>query len=86
MIGLSALVAAITTDVEQAKNVEDKMYNAKVNSGEIPPTPHKRTDGHHHDHDDASPKKDAAEPKAEPDHDSGSPDRVASKPGKAVRE
>lgn len=49
MIGLTALAAAITTDVEEAKSIEDKMYNAKVASGELTPNPHKRSGDEHHE-------------------------------------
>ena len=48
LIGLTALAAAITTNVEKAKVIEDKMYNAKVASGELTPNPHKRS-GEEHD-------------------------------------
>lgn len=53
IVGLSALTAATQVDVEEAKKIEDAMYNAKVATGEIQPAPHKRTDGHSaEDHDD----------------------------------
>lgn len=42
MVGLSALVGAMRIDVEEARRVEDAMYEARVTSGEISPTPHKR--------------------------------------------
>ncbi|MFN3192761.1 MAG: succinate dehydrogenase cytochrome b558 subunit [Aureliella sp.] len=48
LIGMSALAAALTTDKEEAKRIEDAMYEAKVATGEIIPNPHKRTDGHSH--------------------------------------
>jgi succinate dehydrogenase / fumarate reductase, cytochrome b subunit len=45
-IGLSALWAAKTTDVEQARQVEDAMYKSRVESGEIKEDPHKRNEPH----------------------------------------
>ena len=47
MIGLTALAAVLTTDVEEAKAIEDRMYNAKVASGELTPNPHKRSEDEH---------------------------------------
>jgi succinate dehydrogenase / fumarate reductase cytochrome b subunit len=45
-IGLSALWAVKTTDVEQARQVEDAMYKSRVESGEIKEDPHKRSEPH----------------------------------------
>jgi succinate dehydrogenase / fumarate reductase cytochrome b subunit len=47
-VGLGALGGAATVDVEEAKAIEDKIYNAKLAAGEINPNPHKR--GDHADH------------------------------------
>jgi succinate dehydrogenase / fumarate reductase, cytochrome b subunit len=41
-VGMSALAGVLTTDVEAAKKIEDSMYESKVSTGEIVPTPHKR--------------------------------------------
>lgn len=46
MIGLSALAATLQVDPEEARRVEDAMYQAKVASGEITPNPHKRSSEH----------------------------------------
>ncbi len=46
MVGLSALFAAKQIDVEEAREVEDAMYDARVASGEIVATPHKRAEAH----------------------------------------
>ncbi len=43
LVGLSALTGAVQTDVQTARDVEDRMYNSRVTSGEIPPTPEKRS-------------------------------------------
>ncbi|MFK7734464.1 MAG: succinate dehydrogenase cytochrome b558 subunit [Pirellulaceae bacterium] len=45
-VGLSALFATTAIDVEQAKAIEDKMYESKVATGELIANPHKRTEGH----------------------------------------
>lgn len=58
-IGLSALVATKLVDEEEAKLVEDAMYKAKVESGEIVPSPHKRTDGRGHVSESASGQEDS---------------------------
>ena len=47
-VGLGALGGAATVDVEKAKAIEDKIYNAKLAAGEINPNPHKR--GEHTEH------------------------------------
>ncbi len=47
IVGLSALWAAKTTDVEEAKRVENAMYEQKVRTGEIKPNPHKRSEEEH---------------------------------------
>lgn len=52
LVGLSALAATKITDPEEAKAIEDKMYNAKVASGEIKPNPHKRSGEHAGEHED----------------------------------
>lgn len=44
IVGLSALFAARGLDAEEAKTIEDKMYNASVDSGEMVPNDHKRTE------------------------------------------
>lgn len=44
VVGISALFAARGQDVEAAKKVEDAMYTAKVQSGEIVDTPKKRSE------------------------------------------
>jgi succinate dehydrogenase / fumarate reductase cytochrome b subunit len=46
LVGLSALWAAKTTDVERAKQVEDGIYHSRVQSGEIDDDPHKRSGDH----------------------------------------
>lgn len=46
LVGISALVGALQVDVEEAKRIEDEMYEAKVASHEITPDPHKRSGGH----------------------------------------
>ncbi len=43
VVGLSALTGALQIDVQQARDVEDRMYNARVASGEIQAAPHKRS-------------------------------------------
>ncbi|MCC6508855.1 MAG: succinate dehydrogenase [Pirellulaceae bacterium] len=43
MVGLSALFAVKTTDVEKAIQVENAMYEQKVKTGEIIDDPHKRS-------------------------------------------
>ena len=42
VVGMSALYGAVTVDPVRAVKVEDKMYEAKVASGEIVPNEHKR--------------------------------------------
>lgn len=44
IIGLSALFAAKTTDVEQAVRVENNQYEEKVRTGQIQADPHKRSE------------------------------------------
>ncbi len=53
LVGLSALVGALRIDVEQARDIEDRMYNARVADGEIQADPHKRFDASGSDADDA---------------------------------
>ncbi len=48
LVGVSALVAATRVNPSDARLVEDAMYKAKVTSGEIQPSPHKRADVEHH--------------------------------------
>jgi succinate dehydrogenase / fumarate reductase cytochrome b subunit len=48
-VGMSALLGAVTVDEVKARAVEDKMYTAKTESGEIAENPHKRaTEGEAH--------------------------------------
>ncbi len=44
VVGLSALVATKQIDVQEARKIEDAMYQVKVASGEIVPDPHKRSE------------------------------------------
>ncbi|MCC7338257.1 MAG: succinate dehydrogenase cytochrome b558 subunit [Pirellulaceae bacterium] len=44
LVGLSALAGALQIDVKQARDIEDRMYNARVAGGEIQPTPDKRAE------------------------------------------
>lgn len=46
LVGLSALVGMGTVDVDEARKVEDSIYNAKVASGELTPNEHKRIHEH----------------------------------------
>jgi succinate dehydrogenase / fumarate reductase, cytochrome b subunit len=46
VIGLSALWAVKTTDIDHAREIEDSMYRARVESGEITEDPHKRSEPH----------------------------------------
>ena len=46
LVGLSALTGALQIDVDQARDVEQRMYDARVQSGEIQPTPEKRSEIH----------------------------------------
>lgn len=46
LVGLSALWAAKTTDIESAVKIEDAMYEARVESKEIADDPHKRSGSH----------------------------------------
>jgi len=43
IVGLTALYAATQIDVAEAKRIEDNMYNARVQTGEIKPNEHKRS-------------------------------------------
>ncbi len=43
MVGIAALVAPMNLDVEDAREVEDAMYKARVESREIEPNEHKRS-------------------------------------------
>ncbi len=43
MVGLTALYAATQVDVAEANRIEDNMYNARVQTGEIKPNEHKRS-------------------------------------------
>lgn len=42
VVGLSALVGVATVDVEEARIVEDRMYNVRVESGDVKENPKKR--------------------------------------------
>ncbi len=44
IVGLSALYGALMVDVDEARQIEDAMYEARLESREISPTPHKRID------------------------------------------
>lgn len=44
IIGLSALWATQTTDIEEARRIEDNMYQHQVEIGAIRPNPHKRSE------------------------------------------
>lgn len=44
VVGLSALFAAINTDAQAAREIEDKMYEAAVETGELVDNPHKRSE------------------------------------------
>ncbi len=46
IVGLSALWAVKTTDVQEAKQIEDSIYRSRVDSGEITDDPHKRSEPH----------------------------------------
>ena len=43
LVGLSALAGAKLTNVDEARRIEDAMYEARVQTGEIVPVPHKRS-------------------------------------------
>ncbi|MCA9128109.1 MAG: hypothetical protein KDB22_13535 [Planctomycetales bacterium] len=43
-VGLSALVAVKQLDIDEARDIEDRIYHAQVSSGELQPNPHKRAD------------------------------------------
>ncbi len=43
-VGMSALVGARNTKAEDAKKIEDAMYDSKVATGEIVADPHKRSE------------------------------------------
>ena len=42
-VGMAALVGASTVDVKKARAIEDRMYEVRVEAGEIKPNPHKRS-------------------------------------------
>ncbi|HBE68918.1 MAG TPA: succinate dehydrogenase [Planctomycetaceae bacterium] len=44
VVGLSALFAAMSTDAQAAREIEDKMYEAAVETGELVDNPHKRSE------------------------------------------
>ncbi len=44
LVGFSALVGALQIDVNQARDIEDRMYNARVAGGKIQPAPDKRVE------------------------------------------
>ncbi len=58
MVGLSALWAVKKTDVNEARRIENNMYEERVRTGEIQPNPHKRSEPHKADgvalHEDAT--------------------------------
>ena len=62
-VGLGALGGAASVDIEAAKEVEDRIYQAKLAAGEISPNPHKR--GEHHAHEDAEKPAETAAPATE---------------------
>jgi succinate dehydrogenase / fumarate reductase, cytochrome b subunit len=41
-IGLSALFGAVTVDIDEARDIEDRMYKARIEAGELQPAPRKR--------------------------------------------
>jgi succinate dehydrogenase / fumarate reductase cytochrome b subunit len=43
LVGLNALIASKRVDIDEARRIEDAMYNAKVATGEIVANPHKRS-------------------------------------------
>jgi succinate dehydrogenase / fumarate reductase cytochrome b subunit len=43
LVGLAALVGPSTVDPQQARTIEDRMYEARVNAGEIKPNADKRS-------------------------------------------
>lgn len=45
-VGMAALVGAATVDVEEARDVEARMYDMRVKIGEVKPNEHKRADHH----------------------------------------
>ncbi len=49
LVGLSALFAVKQIDVEEARRIEDAMYDARVSAGEIVANPHKRSSAEHDD-------------------------------------
>ena len=77
IVGLSALTAATQVDVEEAKKIEDAMYNAKVATGEIQPSPHKRSDGHSEEGDSEEAEKTQQEESADSDQDQGGSEESA---------
>ncbi|MCA9267103.1 MAG: succinate dehydrogenase cytochrome b558 subunit [Planctomycetales bacterium] len=46
VVGLSAVYGAATVDIDAAQQVENRMYEAKVESGDIKPDLHKRSGAH----------------------------------------
>lgn len=63
VVGLSAIYGAATVDVEEARNLEDRMYHHRVEAGDVLPNPHKRAHasltGGAATHDSADPEEDA---------------------------
>lgn len=43
LVGLSGLGAALTTDLEKARDIENSMYEAREQAAEVLPAPHKRS-------------------------------------------
>jgi succinate dehydrogenase / fumarate reductase cytochrome b subunit len=54
LVGMSALFATKQIDVEEARDIEDKMYESRVASGEIMPNPEKRFEPIEADEDSSS--------------------------------
>jgi len=50
LAGLSSVVAVTRTDAAASKEIEDQMYNVRVQGRMIQPDDHKRTDGHTKEH------------------------------------
>lgn len=73
MVGLSALTATKMIDPEEARQIEDAMYNSKVATGEIIADPHKRSDGHSASETDESDAEKSKEESGEEGSDSAEP-------------
>ncbi|MEM8681613.1 MAG: succinate dehydrogenase cytochrome b558 subunit [Planctomycetota bacterium] len=55
VVGMAALVGMANVNVEQAREEEDKMYEARVAAGELIPNSHKRTEHGEGEHEEPSP-------------------------------